>query len=301
MSGESKISIVTVARAEGDSWRALLASLARMQPRDAIEVIVVNASGREISANALPGSLNAQVIAIDRNTRLTQARAVGIESCSGAIVAVLDERYTVTGGWLTALESAHREGVDVAGGPVAPRADYASAEWAMYLTEYFHLAPPIADRAIAPHQPIPLAGGNVSYTRRALALASMSSAGWEIEFHQALQNAGASFRLCGSMIAEFSSPPPIDRYRAERRARSRDQAARRVQGSNGISRILRSAALGALPPLLLARYTRTAMANPTLRAHFAQALPAMLEFIGIQMIAEMSGTLSGRTSTAEGD
>jgi hypothetical protein len=208
------------------------------------------------------------------------------------VVAVLHERYTVSDSWLAALEDGHRE-FDVVGGVVAPPLSLTKMEWAMYLTEYAHIAPPFFEGTLDWARAKVLPAGNISYRRSALDKVPMWQLMDETGLRGALYRAGLRFVCRNDMRAEFGYPNSMDEYLAERRQVSYEIAASRARGMGSVGRATAALARLALPPLLMWRTLRRVRAKPGLRGRFWQALPWMVQFGFVQMAAEMRGFLSG--------
>jgi hypothetical protein len=274
-------SIVVVARAASRPVMHSLAGMESLAERARLEVIVVNHGVNQGGPAHFPA---ARVVDVPATLTLAQARHAGVERSTGDIVAIVDERYRVSDAWLAVMEEAHAHDVDVVSGPVTPSPTLTNQQWAMYLTEYSHLA--------GPFDPVRIPGGNASYKRRAFQLASMRNAASELDFHQALLGAGARFVHSQKMSAEFASPPSLDEYLAERRQVSRDFASFRARDSGRVARGMAATARLALPPLLLSRYAARSLARRDFRARFWPALPWIARFTFVQMVAEMEGILS---------
>src|SRR5579862_5262575 len=136
-----RTSIVVVARSDSRPVVQSLACIEGLAERARLEVVVVNQAVNQCGAAHFP---TARVVDVPATLTLAQARHAGVERSTGEIVAIVDERYRVTGGWLAAMEEAHTgvvdRDVDVVSGPVTPSATLTIQQWAMYLTEYSHLA-----------------------------------------------------------------------------------------------------------------------------------------------------------------
>jgi hypothetical protein len=270
-------SLVVVARVGSHPVAHSLACMESLAEHARLEVIVVNQCG--------PAHFpTARVIDVPATLTLAQARHAGVERSTGEIVAIVDERYRVSDAWLAALEQTHAHGVDVVSGPVTPSPTLTNRQWAMYLTEYSHLA--------GRFDPVRIPGGNASYKRRVFQMASLPNAVSELDFHEALHRGDARFVHNPKMSAEFAWPPSMDEYLAERRQVSRDFASSRALNAGRVARGMAAAARLALPPLLLSRYAARSLARRDLRARFLSALPWIARFTWVQMAAEIEGILS---------
>lgn len=285
------IAVVTVARAGPEALVRLLNDL-RVEGLGH-ETIVVNCSGDGVTgaiAERFPGL---KMVVASPNLTGAQARYAGIRHTTADVVAVVHERYKIQPGWFGAIEAAHQQEIDVAGGGIGPAPGFSGLEWAMYLTEYSQVAPPLPEGLLDLQSAMLLPGGNVSYKRRVFELAPMDQALSELDFHEALHRAGARFSRSRGMDVQFAAPLSLDEYREERSKFSRAYSARRFAGASAPARVLAAASRLALPPLLLTRYARQSLAKDNLRTRLWTALPWMAYFAWIQMRAEMAGILNG--------
>lgn len=284
------IAVVTVARAGAGVIERLLANLE--DEAAGRELVVVNCGGPDIAARVASRFPRVKLVQGHAGLTGAQSRYLGIEQTSADVVAVVHERYAIPRGWLAAVEAVHRRDIDVAGGGIAPGTAYSNLAWAMYLTEYSQVAPPLPEGPLDRKSAMLLPGGNVSYKRRVFALAPMAQALSELDFHEALHAAGVRFVRAPGMDVQFAAPLTLAEYREERSKFSHAYGMRRFAGAPAAARLLAAAARLALPPLLLARYARQAWAKRNLRRRYLPALPWMAYFAWIQMRAEMAGILS---------
>lgn len=284
------ISIVIAARTGPGPVLTCLKSLERLPERRSIEVVVSDCCGGEADRRIRAEYSDVTVVQAPPGCSIAQARDAARRHCSGDIIAVLHERYAVREDWARAVLSAHATPCDVAGGCVAPSPDLSSAAWAMYLSEYSHVCPPMRPGPVPDDEAGMLPGGNVSYNRRALALANMGQALWELDFHQALLRAGARFVRGAGMDVEFAHPFTIREYIAERFEVSRDFAALRLRGASRLRVAVSAATRLALPAVLLARIVP--LAARRYNAQLLRALPWMVAFTVVQTYGEILGSLS---------
>lgn len=279
-----------------------MASLARLKARDQLELIIVNAAGPAFVTAVAQLDRAATVVSLPGKPSFAQARQAGIERCSGDWIVILNERYAVNEAWWAALEAAMLTGADVVSGPVAPPSAAGGREWAIYLAEYAHLAPPVPcgwlDRAEAGRIP----SGNVGYRRDLLSRIPMGDYLWELDYHAALVEAGGRFWRPEAMRATFASPHRTAEYLAERRRVSREYAALRFQHASVVTRVAGAAGrLLALPPLLLIRMVRQVWPKPELRRRLLVAAPVAVWFSLVQAAAEVTGILAGSGERAGGN
>ena len=256
------------------------------------EIVVVNCCG-DATASAISAACPEARI-VPGNSRWPNARVrwEGIRFTTGDPVVVLQERYEIGEGWYAAMQAALRGDVGVAGGTVSPGLGYSRREWAMYLTEYSHIAPPMPEGMLDLRNAAFLPGGNVSYRRYVFDLAPMGGHLSELDFHASLYRAGVRFTRCAGMDARFASTLSLAEYCEERRTFSRRYGQLHGREKSILLRTVQAAARFALPPLLLTRCIRQSLPRPQLRRRLWGAFPWMSYFAWIQMMEEISGILT---------
>jgi hypothetical protein len=145
-----------------------------------------------------------------------------------------------------------------------------------------------------------LPGGNVSYKRRAFERANMGQALWELDFHDALFRAGATFVRAGGMNAVFAHPFTLREYLAERYEVSRDLAALRVQNASRVAAIGAGIARIALPAVLTFRIARRSIQRGY-GQRLVFALPWILFYTAVQTVGEMHGCFAPSRITSHGE
>jgi hypothetical protein len=268
-----------------------LASLAALKERDRLEVVVVNYSGRDIRPGIDERFPNQPVFDVPAESKLAHAQHAGVERTTGSIVAILNERYTVNDQWLSALEESHRDGAGVVAGVVAPSPSLTSAEWAMYLSEYAHVAPPLSEGTLDWLQAVGRPYGNISYERRVLDQFPRLSTMGHFDLRRSLFDC-TRFVGRNDMRAEFTCPYSMREYLVERRQVSRDFAVARAQGMNRGARVTAALSRIALPPVLAARTMKRVFRSARLSGKFVLAFPWIIGFGFVQTIAEMKGFIS---------
>jgi hypothetical protein len=207
-------------------------------------------------------------------------RAQGIEQATGDRIAVLGDRYEVTPTWLRAL----RQNCDsaVTGGCVAPgpRLDYWG--WCVYLCEYAHISPPVAEGAT--QQPKLVPGGNVVYSHAIVRRFPPARAKSDLSFHASLIGAAVSVGICPDLEVRFASPPGFSEYVQERFRYSR------LIGAEGG---IRKAPIALLLPLVMPLRTAAAVVRKRrYRLRFLACLPAIATLGFVQAVGEFAGALS---------
>ena len=286
-------SVVISARSGPAPVLSALGTLSRLPQFAELEVVVANCCGpaaERAIAGVFPG---VRVITLPASISIAESRDAAIRRTSGDLVAVLHERYHVTPDWLARIWQAHSaQSAEVVAGCVGPSPRLSIAQWAMFLIEYMHAAPPLTsgllDRAAACMIP----GGNVSYKRTAFQEASMAGHLWELDFHAALFDRGVRFYRDGNLIARFAHPYTVREYVRERVRVSRELAGRRAAGMPLVSRLAMAVLRLALPALVIARATRSVLRKKAYAGRLLLALPWMAAFSMVQAWGEMTGSLA---------
>ena len=162
----------------------------------------------------------------------------------------------------------------------------------MYLYEYAHAMPPLAGGPLGFEQAVVIPGGNVSYKRRVFESASMADSLWELDFHAGLFRKGALFVRNGQMLAEFSHPPVLPGYVAERYRISYEFAALRAASMSAWRCVGAALARAVLPMLVVARIVMQVVRKRRRRLRLVMALPWIVLFALVQTAAEAASFLS---------
>ncbi len=277
-----------------------LGSLESLAERPFVEVIVANCCGQQLGGELAALHPTVKVIPVNADCSIAQARGAGIRWASGEIIAVLHERYTVTKDWVRVVLESQSGDCDVVGGCVGPSRRLSPAAWAMYLSEYAHIAPPMPGGPLDFREATMLPGGNVSYKRQVFGLASMEDALWELDFHAKLFRKGARFVRNPEMITEFAHPHTLREYVSERFHVSYDLAAQRAVNLGYAGRIAAALARLALPVLLSVRTSMHVFHRRKARMHLFVAFPWILSFSLIQTVGEALGYLFPRKTPRTG-
>lgn len=207
-----------------------------------------------VTTNPAVVPASVKVVLVEPRCLEQRMRLAGVAHAAAQRVAVLGERYEIGEGWVEAALAACG---DVAVGCIAPPRNPSYSDWAIYLSEYSHVAPPV-------HACLPQ--GNVVYS---------SVAGGAICFDPGL-------------TVSFARPPGLREYLRERYRESVQWAAEqhaRVPFLSAFSRI-------GLPALLLWRRARNVFSRRRYRVRFLAALPYLLLFSVVEATGEMVGFLS---------
>ena len=285
--------MVISARSGSEPVLSALASLNRLPQFNELEVVVANCCGATVERAIARSFPQIKVVDLPAQSTIADSRHAAIRNTSGDLVAILHERYHVPGNWLDVIWDAHgTQAAGVISGCVGPSMRMTLAQWAMFLTEYAGVAPPVSRGLLERAEACKIPGGNVSYKRSVFEKASMEGFLWELDFHAALFDREAQFYREPALVAEFGHPYTVREYIRERVAVSRELAGRRCSGIGLAPRLLLAASRFALPLVLLARIARTLARKKVYAGRFILALPWMAAFSMVQVWGEVSGYLS---------
>lgn len=302
ISGDERLptSIVICARSGPEPVLGALESLDRLPEREHLEIIVANCCGPRTNRAIAERYPPVKVVDLAAKTSIAESRNAAIEKTTGEIVAILHERYQVAPNWIQLIGQAHAtHTAEVIAGCVGPPPAMTTPQWAMFLTEYSHIMPPLPSGLLVRQAACMIPGGNVSYKRSVFQRVPMSGFMWELDFHAALFDRGVRFYRDGRIIAAYAHLPKVGEYTTERREISRELACRRAAGMAPVLRLAVAASRMLLPAAVAARVCAAVWKRNGLHlSHFLQALPWMARFSIIQAGAEMSGWMSKQLPAA---
>ncbi len=208
-------------------------------------------------------------------------RAEGMRKATGDRIAVVGDRYEVTLAWIERLWSA--EMADVETGPIAAAPNLGYWGWCVYLMEYAHVAPPVAERRAHDSSRVP--GGNVVYAAAVIRHNPPRASDTEWTFHARLLHAGVPVAIRPELEVRFQSPPGLREYLAERFWLSQT-----IGVLGGVPKLLFAPVL---PLFLMNRLVVFAWKKPRLLLRFLASAPIVFVFSIIQAAGEFTGALRG--------
>jgi hypothetical protein len=256
-----------------------LAACAALEPAEIILVKTVECSLLEARFPRL------RTVTGNAEWSMPRLRAAGLLAVSRAWVAVLSEDYRLNDAWAQAVFSA-REQPDVLVGEVLPPAAGYFAD-AAYLWEYLHVAPPAAAGRLTRKQACWVPAGAVVYRMSALDIALIDEARSEMEYHQAMFDAGRSFYRDSEVRVRYA--PPGRRLLSDRRHRSYEWARLKSASMSPPLLWLAGSLRIALPIVLLGRFAARAAMRPRYWLRAFAALPAALLFAAAETLGEAEG------------
>ncbi len=281
MSHAAELSIVVVA-ANLLQVTACVESLAACAALHRAEIVLVS----RVDCSALEGRFpRLRIVAADAAWSTPRMRAEGLRLVSGTWAAVLSEDYRVGDDWAEAVVS-EREQRDVLVGEVMPP-DKGIFAGAAYLWEYVHIAPPAAAGELTRLQVRWAPAGAVVYRINALDIDSIAAARSEMEYHEALFDAGRTFYRDPRMRVRYA--PPVREFLPDRVRRSREWARSRSASMSLPSRCVAGSFRIALPIVLLSRFGVRAAVRPRYWFGALATLPYALLFAGAETLGELRG------------
>ena len=184
-----------------------------------VSIVIASVSGESALNNCLASirqledSYHLEII-VERGDpeSVFELRARGIIRASGERIAVVGDRYEVTAAWMKALFAEHS--FDLVGGCVAPGPQLTYWGWCVYLTEYAHVSPPIADGTIRDPKLVP--GGNAAYNAALVRRIKPRQTDTDLTLHARLLQSGAKTGLLNDFEVLFTSPHGCMEYVRER-------------------------------------------------------------------------------------
>ncbi len=203
---------------------------------------------------------------------------------AGGHIAVLGERYVACQNWASV---ASKVSADVTCGCVHPPSAGSHVDWAIYLAEYSHVAPPMRGHAMTEKELQAIPDGNVVYVRDVAEFASQP------ELRPGLFRAGRTFYFEPDLAVRYERIPYLKDYLYQRYRDSREWAVR-ASGKQTVAYRYRSAASRlALPLLLLWRRGRNVANRKRYAGKFLTSLPLLVLFGVVEAAGEIAGFLGG--------
>jgi hypothetical protein len=276
-----------------DSVRKTLSHLRAQTIAGQLELVVVTETrhARALRDGVAGEFANCAVVELPAVRSIGSANAAGVRRARSPIVVLAEDHCFPDADWAEQLVLAHR-GQCVAVGPAVRNANPSTVvSWADLFIGYGPWLEPVA---AGPVDFLP--GHNTSYKRDVLLaygerLDSLMEA--ETLLHWDLRRAGHALhlapaaRVAHTNFSLWSSWIPVQ-YLA-----GRSFAGARAVGMSGARRAIYVVAAPLIPFVRLARLTKHAMRGPSLRAHFARALPALVTGLLLDGAGQMMGYLLG--------
>lgn len=215
----------------------------------------------------------------------------GLNQTTTPLVAFSTGQMEPRSGWLHAMRSAlQKTGAAGVGGPIEPGAGISATDRGLYLLRYANYLPPVPE---SPTFDPP--GDNAVYRRERLAglESSWQDGFWEVEVHRHLRARGERLATAPEAVVTYLGAGSFGSSLSHRLEHARRYGAGRSRGCGWLSRIGRSAAFPAVPPLLLARIVANLNRRNEPMGPWLGALPSLGLLLATWSFGEAAGTLLG--------
>jgi hypothetical protein len=291
--GAPALSVVVASVNGWDVLGPTLAALDAQPERDRMEVVVVDAVGGATRERIRAHRPAVKLVAVDERLPIPRLRYQGVKRAWGEVVAIVEDHAAVAPGWAAALLEAHRGAWGAVGGAVE-NGRGGLVNWAAFFCEYTPYMRPVSEGEEAD-----LPGNNIAYKRpHLLRHASVLDQGkWESWINDRLRADGVPLASTNRAVVRHIKPFGLREFLAQRFHFARSFAGMRRGDQTTARRLLYGVGSLALPALLLARVTRTAMRKRRYLGRFAACLPLVALFLTVGALGEMLGYLFGAGSS----
>lgn len=283
---------ISVVVASVNGWSMLgptLRALDALPERPAMEIVVVEAVGGETRRKLRDHRPAVEVIAVDARKTIPALRYLGVRKARGDLIAILEDHGEVDPGWASALLEAHEGPWGAVGGVVENGRD-GLVNWAAFFCEYAPYMGPVAEGASAD-----LPGNNIAYKRPHLLRHAhqLADGRWESWINDNLRADGVPIAATNRAVVRHIKPFRLGHFLTQRYHFARSYAGMRRVDQSIPKRLIYGFGSILLPPLLLLRVTRTALAKRRHLARFAASVPLIALFYTVGAAGEMVGYLIG--------
>jgi GT2 family glycosyltransferase len=258
MSATPELSVVIAAVNPVGMLLETLESLAVQTRRDALEVLVVNRVGADLTAAVAERFPWVRVIERFGRDPIPVLRAAGAAEARAPVVAIIEDHVAAAPDWAEQLLAAHAApGVVAVGGAVENgRPDWLNT--AVFLTEYVGHMPPIPDGPC-----VGICGSNASYKREALVrhAADLPARWWESFLHERLAAEGGRVVSCPRVVVSHRKDFGFAYFLSQRWHYGRSFAGLRLAGAGFARRLFYVLASPLVPALLLLMFAAGARAK----------------------------------------
>jgi hypothetical protein len=293
--------VLSVVIASVNGWDVLgptLDALDALPERPWMEVVVVDAVGgatREHLRRRIPEVVLVEVDP-DDHPGIPVLRYRAVERTRGELVAILEDHGQVAPTWARALIDAHRDHPWAAVGGAVENGRGGLVNWAAFFCEYTAYMAPVAE---GEHADLP--GNNIAYKRPYLLrhAKELEKGRWESWINNKLRADGAHIGSTNRAVVRHIKPFRLGDFLVQRFHFSRSYAGMRRPDMSPTKRLVYGLGSLALPAILMARITRTALAKGRHLGRFAVALPLVALFLTVGAYGEMLGYLFGPGTSLE--
>lgn len=251
-----------------------------------LEVLVIDRLGPELRRRVSDAFPWVRVIEVDKSTTIPEMRAIGFDASTAPAIGVIEDHVLVRPGWARGMLTALSAATPVVGGPIENAATDSLVDWASFLCEYSHCAPPLPGGTVDW-----LPGNNVVYAREVLTAhdAVIREHGWENRLHDAIRATGTPLTCRPDLVVGHKKHFSFGQYMSQRYLYSRSFAGTRVRGAPLAKRLAYALGSLLLPPVL---YFRT-VSRIRAKARYRQQLNRSLPYLGLFVLAWAAGEFVG--------
>lgn len=288
---EVAVLIGLVSTEDGDRILQTLDALSTRQGDVCCEVILADRRQDHISKEIARRYPQVQIIPCPQDDTLPAMRTRAYDHSHAPLIAVTEDHCVPADNWLGVITSAFQDqDLAAVGGCVENGVSDTPFDWATFLCEYSYFSPPVAegDTDVLP-------GMNVAYRRTALdriPREPLITGFWETTVHPLMLQAGGKFLSRNDMKMFHCKKFSKALFGRQRYVYSRYYAGIRFPKTAVVQRLAATAASVLLPPLLLWRMRKAALAKQ-LGEPFRQALPSLAWLVVVWSVGEMVGYLAG--------
>ena len=298
---DSSHPVLSVVIASVNGWDVLgptLEALDAQPERPWMEVVVVDAVGGETREHLRMRIPRVELVEVnpDDHPGIPVLRYRGVQKTRGELVAILEDHVEVAPNWARALIDAHRDNPWAAVGGAVENGKSGLVNWAAFFCEYTPYMTPVAE---GEHADLP--GNNIAYKRPYLLrhAKELEKGRWESWINDKLRADGAHIGSTNAAVVRHIKPFRLGHFLVQRFHFSRSYAGMRRPDMTPAKRLIYGLGSLALPALLMARITRTALAKGRHLGRFAAALPLVALFLTVGAYGEMLGYLFGPGTSLE--
>lgn len=281
---------IVIASVNGwDVLRPTLASIDALPERDRIEVIVVETLGGDTRAKLRSHRPEITMIEVEERLPIPRLRYLGVQKALGELVAILEDHVEVDASWASSLFEIHQEPWGAVGGAVENgRSEWLN--WAVFFCEYTPYMLPVIEGSATD-----IPGNNIAYKRpHLLKHARLLDEGkWESWINDRLRADGVAIASTNRAIVRHIKPFRLGYFLVQRFHFARSYAGMRRTDQSWAKRVIFGFGSLILPPLLLARVSKTVFAKKRHLGKFVACLPLIALFMSVGAVGEMMGYFLG--------
>ncbi len=294
------LSVVVASQGAKRQLRQCLVALDSQTSVRRIEVLIVDGSAHQVSAQWLEEFPMARVLRPEAPYNVPSLWMAGIRAAKGDVVALTIENCVPSADWAKNMLAEQQNGLHAGvGGAMEMDPAGCLSDWAIFFCRYSAYMLPFQARLLSD-----LPGDNCSYKRAALLeIESWAQDGfWETFVHEKMLGHGQQLLSAPSPVVVYAGGISGPQFFRRRFAHAKYFAARRGAKMSLLQRILRALAFPIVAMTLFSRIGLRVWRNGRHWAKFASALPCVCAFLVAWASGEAAGYLAlsaSRTPPAE--